>query len=227
MKREKSLKKEILVILISFSIFVAISVGLIAMVNFYYSKLNIIEHNQKQILFQIESEIEKFLLKIDKISLYIKNNYDENSDLIKNIVDTNTNISSILVLSKDGIIEDFYATTNLNIRIDKAIKDQAEEIFNELGLNMTTAVNMFLRTAIREHGIPFELKLEVPNDTTAAAIEEGRKMMKDPSAPRYSSMDALKAALDVWNTTFSLPISLKRIWSLPKSKIKILISCLR
>ena len=47
------------------------------------------------------------------------------------------------------------ATTNLNIRTDKAIKDQAEEIFNELGLNMTTAVNMFLRTAIREHGIPF------------------------------------------------------------------------
>ena len=89
------------------------------------------------------------------------------------------------------------ATTNLNIRTDKAIKDQAEEIFNELGLNMTTAVNMFLRTAIREHGIPFELKLEVPNDTTTTAIEEGRKMMKDPSAPRYSSMDALKAALDV------------------------------
>ena len=71
------------------------------------------------------------------------------------------------------------ATTNLNIRTEKAIKDQAEEIFNELGLNMTTAVNMFLRTAIREHGIPFELKLEVPNDTTAAAIEDGRKMMKD------------------------------------------------
>ena len=63
------------------------------------------------------------------------------------------------------------ATTNLNIRTDKAIKDQAEEIFNELGLNMTTAVNIFLRAAIREHGIPFELKLEVPNDTTAAAIE--------------------------------------------------------
>ena len=47
------------------------------------------------------------------------------------------------------------ATTNLNIRTEKAIKDQAEEIFNELGLNMTTAVNMFPRTAIREHGIPF------------------------------------------------------------------------
>ncbi len=87
------------------------------------------------------------------------------------------------------------ATTNLNIRIDKDIKDQAEEIFNELGLNMTTAVNMFLRTAIREQGIPFELKLDVPNETTAAAIEEGRKKMSDSSAPKYSSMDTLKEAL--------------------------------
>ena len=89
------------------------------------------------------------------------------------------------------------ATTNLNIRTDKEIKDQAEKIFNELGLNMTTAVNIFLRTAIREHGIPFELKLEVPNEITAAAIEEGRKLMEDPSVPRYSSMDELKEALEV------------------------------
>ena len=89
------------------------------------------------------------------------------------------------------------ATTNLNIRIEKAIKDQAENIFNELGINMTTAVNMFLRTAIREHGIPFELKLDVPNDSTVAAIEEGRKLMADQAAPRYSSMEELKAALEV------------------------------
>lgn len=89
------------------------------------------------------------------------------------------------------------ATINLNIRTEKAIKDQAESIFNELGINMTTAVNMFLRTAIREHGIPFELKLDVPNDSTAAAIEEGRKLMADQAAPRYSSMEELKAALEV------------------------------
>ncbi len=89
------------------------------------------------------------------------------------------------------------ATTNLNIRTDKTIKNQAEQIFNELGLNMTTAVNIFLRTTIREHGIPFELKLETPNDTTVAAIEEGRKMMDDPSAPRYSNIDELKAALEI------------------------------
>ena len=50
------------------------------------------------------------------------------------------------------------ATTNLNIRIDKAIKDQAEEIFNELGLNMTTAVNMFLRTAMKTDLLTAEKK---------------------------------------------------------------------
>ena len=61
---------------------------------------------------------------------------------------------------------------------------------------MTTAVNIFLRTAIREHGIPFELKLDVPNETTVAAIEEGRKMMSDPFAPKYSGMSAFKAALE-------------------------------
>lgn len=65
------------------------------------------------------------------------------------------------------------ASTNLNIRMDKEIKDQAEEIFNELGLNMTTAINVFLRASIRVHGIPFDLKLDVPQETTAAESEEG------------------------------------------------------
>ena len=89
------------------------------------------------------------------------------------------------------------ATTNLNIRTDKDVKDQAELIFNELGLNMTTAINMFLRTTIREHGIPFSLKLDVPNEVTAAAIEEGRRIASDSSVKGYTSMDALKAALEV------------------------------
>lgn len=89
------------------------------------------------------------------------------------------------------------AATNLNIRTDKDIKDQAELIFNELGLNMTTAINMFLRTAIREHGIPFSLKLDVPNEVTAAVIEESRRFASDSSVKEYSGMEALKTALEV------------------------------
>ena len=89
------------------------------------------------------------------------------------------------------------ATTNLNIRIDKDIKEQADRIFSELGLNMTTAINMFLRTTIRENGIPFALKLDVPNEVTAAAIEEGRRIASDSSVKSYTNIEDLKAALEV------------------------------
>ena len=87
-------------------------------------------------------------------------------------------------------------TTNLNIRTEKDIKDRADAIFAELGLNMTTAINIFLRTSIREHGIPFSLKLS-PSETTLAAIEEGELLLSDPSSPRYSSIEDLKVALEV------------------------------
>lgn len=89
------------------------------------------------------------------------------------------------------------ATTNLNIRTDKEIKEQAEVIFSELGLNMTTAINMFLRTTIREKGIPFNLKLDIPNNTTIMAIEEGRKIAKDKSVKGYTNIHDLQKALEV------------------------------
>lgn len=89
------------------------------------------------------------------------------------------------------------ANTNLNIRTDKEIKDQADRIFSELGLNMTTAINIFLRTTIRENGIPFALKLDVPNEMTVAAIEEGRRIASDRSVKGYDNMDDLKTALEV------------------------------
>ena len=89
------------------------------------------------------------------------------------------------------------ASTNLNIRVDKEIKMQAEEIFDALGINMTTAVNIFLRQAIREKGIPFELKLNIPNEMTIAAITEGRTLAYDKTATGYSSISDLRAALEV------------------------------
>ena len=89
------------------------------------------------------------------------------------------------------------ATTNLNVRTDKEVKDQADHIFSELGLNMTTAINIFLRTTIREKGIPFELKLDIPNSTTAAAIEEGRKIASDKKVKGYKNVKDLRKALNV------------------------------
>ncbi|WP_329737458.1 type II toxin-antitoxin system RelB/DinJ family antitoxin [Clostridium phoceensis] len=88
------------------------------------------------------------------------------------------------------------ATTNMNIRTDVEVKAAAEQLFNELGLNLTTAVNMFLRQAIRTGGIPFDIKVNTPNEITAAAIAEGKRMMQDKTAKGYHSMEDLKAALD-------------------------------
>ena len=89
------------------------------------------------------------------------------------------------------------ATTNLNIRTDKEIKEAAEKIYSSLGLNMTTAINMFLRASIRESGIPFDLKLDIPDDETIKAIEEGRMIAKDTNAKSYDNMDDLRKALEV------------------------------
>ncbi len=60
---------------------------------------------------------------------------------------------------------------------------------------MTTAINMFLRAAIRENGIPFALKLDKPNSTTIAAIKEGRRTADDKRVKGYSNIDDLKKAL--------------------------------
>jgi len=80
-------------------------------------------------------------------------------------------------------------TTNLNIRIDEELKRQADAIFSELGLNMSTAINMFLRYAVRYGGIPFELRVEKPNAETLAAIDDvnnNRNMSKT-----FTSVDDL------------------------------------
>lgn len=89
------------------------------------------------------------------------------------------------------------SSTNLNIRTDKEIKEAAEKIYASLGLNMTTAINMFLRASIRERGIPFELKLTIPNDETIKAIEEGKRIAKDRKVKAYENIDDLRAAFEV------------------------------
>jgi DNA-damage-inducible protein J len=48
--------------------------------------------------------------------------------------------------------------TNLTIRINESVKQEAERLFNRIGLNMSSAVNIFFRQAIREQAIPFELR---------------------------------------------------------------------
>ncbi|MBE7059420.1 MAG: type II toxin-antitoxin system RelB/DinJ family antitoxin [Ruminococcaceae bacterium] len=81
--------------------------------------------------------------------------------------------------------------TSITIRTDKEIRDRVKKLYAALGMDMTTAVNIFFRQSLIHNGIPFELNLDVPNATTLAALEEGDKMINDPNSPRYSSVDAL------------------------------------
>lgn len=87
-------------------------------------------------------------------------------------------------------------STNLNIRIDKKVKENSEKVLEDLGLTMTTAINIFLRQVIRVNGIPFEIKGNIPNQDTIEAIEESITIAND-SSTGYTNIDDLKKALDV------------------------------
>ncbi len=87
------------------------------------------------------------------------------------------------------------AKVSTNITIDAETKAKAQELLSDLGMDLSTAVNIFLRQMIRENGIPFAVKREVPNAVTIAAIEaaENEKDMYGPYDSISSLMEALNA----------------------------------
>ncbi|MBO4359914.1 MAG: type II toxin-antitoxin system RelB/DinJ family antitoxin [Eubacteriaceae bacterium] len=64
---------------------------------------------------------------------------------------------------------------NVTLRVDEDLKKQAEALFSELGLNLTTAFNIFLRQSVREQQIPFQVSKNVPNAVTLAAMDSSEK----------------------------------------------------
>ncbi len=79
--------------------------------------------------------------------------------------------------------------------MDSDIKKQCETLYGELGMNLTTAINVFLRQSLRVGGFPFEVKLEQPNKETIAAMLEAERIAKDPSVKGYTDLDELFADL--------------------------------
>ena len=76
---------------------------------------------------------------------------------------------------------------------DQRRKAQADALFTELGMNLTTAFNIFVRQSLREGGIPFEVRLEQPNKETVAAMLEAKRIVKDPSVKGYNDLDDVSA----------------------------------
>jgi DNA-damage-inducible protein J len=85
------------------------------------------------------------------------------------------------------------AQTNLTIRIDENIKQEAEHLFNRIGLNMSSAINVFFRQAIREQSIPFELK---PYDEYYSGAKMERLMHSIGQAERGETVTKTIAELE-------------------------------
>ena len=84
------------------------------------------------------------------------------------------------------------ATVNMSIRMDTELKKQADAMLADMGLNMTTAMNMFLRQVVRQGKIPFEIATDIPNAETLAAMTEVDDMINGKiPAKKYSSTDEL------------------------------------
>lgn len=84
------------------------------------------------------------------------------------------------------------ATVNISIKIDEETKKEAQKLFKDLGLSLSTAINIFLKQAIREKGIPFYINSLPENSELAQALEEAKQIKKNPSNYKsYSSPEEM------------------------------------
>lgn len=90
-------------------------------------------------------------------------------------------------------------TTAINVNVDKKNKEAATEILKDLGLNMSTAINMFLAQIVKRNGIPFEIKNPRPSKELIEALEEGEKIIqeiKEGKRKGYNNMAELIKSLE-------------------------------
>lgn len=81
--------------------------------------------------------------------------------------------------------------TSVSFRIDQELKDKAVDLFEQLGLSLSAAIQVFLRQAVREGGLPFEVTTRVPTDATIAAMLEAERIAKDPEAASYHTVEEM------------------------------------
>lgn len=88
-------------------------------------------------------------------------------------------------------------TANISLRIEPEIKAQAEDVFSNLGISVTDAINVFLHMSIMEGGFPFQPRKPRYNAETIAAVQEARDIMSGKQqAKRYASFSDLLKEID-------------------------------
>jgi DNA-damage-inducible protein J len=86
------------------------------------------------------------------------------------------------------------STVNVTFRVDDELKKQADALFSDLGMSLSTAFNVFLRQSVRENQLPFAVTKNVPNEVTIAAMDAAEKD-EDIYGP-FNSVDDLMEALN-------------------------------
>lgn len=84
------------------------------------------------------------------------------------------------------------AKSNYTCRIDADLRSQSEALFGALGMNLGTAINVFLKKAVRVGGFPFEVNIDGPNKETIEAMIEAERISRNPKVKAYSVNDAFK-----------------------------------
>lgn len=89
------------------------------------------------------------------------------------------------------------ATVQTQIRIEEDVKKQAVELFNQLGIDMSSAVNMFLRQSIMRGGLPFSVEIPKLKPEVLEAMEEAKRISRDPNTKKYGSFAEALEDLDL------------------------------
>lgn len=87
-------------------------------------------------------------------------------------------------------------TTSINVNVDAKNKEEATSILKSLGLNMSTAINMFLAQIVKRNGIPFEIVNPTPSKEMIEALREANEIIKNSDKyPGYTNREELKKSL--------------------------------
>lgn len=87
-------------------------------------------------------------------------------------------------------------TVNLSVRLDPELKREADELLSSLGMNMTTAINLFLRQTVRDQAIPFSISMnKIPNRDTLAAMLEANELAKSGNGKTFKNIEDLRKDL--------------------------------
>ena len=88
------------------------------------------------------------------------------------------------------------STSTFSVRVNSALKKEVESCLSDMGMNMSTAINIYFRQIARLKAIPFIITCaSMPNKETMEAIEEGERIAHDPKVPGYKDMESLLKAL--------------------------------